>query len=100
MTLCMCALSSRNILMKPKFINFYEHLIICHGNQKLQAISSLRFDRNKSVVIGDLTCGATSWDPNSSSSSVVAFGSTLNFVDTRKMDITQEVTNAHKGAIR
>ena len=65
-----------------------------------QAISSLRFDKVESVAVGDLTCGASSWDPNSSSSSVVAHGSTLKFVDTRKMEITQEVKNAHKGAIR
>lgn len=31
---------------------------------------------------------------------VAAYGSSLNFIDTRKMEVTQEVTNAHKGAIR
>lgn len=48
----------------------------------------------------DLTCGASSWDPNSASAGVAAYGSSLNFIDTRKMEVTQEVMNAHKGAIR
>ena len=65
-----------------------------------QATSTLLLSRNESVVVGDLTCGATSWDPNSSTSSVAAYGSSLSFVDTRKMIVTQEVVNAHKGAIR
>lgn len=65
-----------------------------------QATATLNLSRNESVVVGDLTCGATSWDPNSSTSCVAAYGSSLNFVDTRKMIVTQEVPNAHKGAIR
>ena len=79
-------------MQKPRILTFF--FIFS------QAVSTLQFDRNDGVAVGDLTCGAASWDPNSSSSSVVANGSTLYFVDTRKMEVTKEVANAHKGAIR
>lgn len=66
----------------------------------LKATSSLYQNQNESVIVGNLTCGACSWDPDSASAFVAAYGSSLNFVDKRKMEVTKEVVNAHKGAIR
>jgi hypothetical protein len=43
-------------------------------------VSSLRFDKDKSVSLNELTCGTVSWHPTTPTACAVGFGSTLHLI--------------------
>ena len=70
------------------------------GESNLDVVSSLYVERNDPIGFSNLNSGCSSWDPHNLNSCAAVFGSTLQLIDTRKMESTCENIAAHSGIIR
>ena len=61
---------------------------------------TLTIDNHDALRVGDWCPGATAWDPHNQSTCAIGSFSKLCIADTRKMEITQQIPDAHQGGVR
>jgi WD40 repeat protein len=65
-----------------------------------KVIGSLVVDTKAACPVSDWCPGAVAWDPHNQSICAIGSFSKLCIADTRKMEITQQIPDAHQGGIR
>mmetsp|Transcript_22477 Transcript_22477/g.32811 ORF Transcript_22477/g.32811 Transcript_22477/m.32811 type:complete len:386 (-) Transcript_22477:121-1278(-) len=66
----------------------------------VSSVGSISTTTQENVDIGEFAAGGAAWDPHNVNLAAIASDSSLRFIDTRKLQVTSCVSNAHKGGIR
>lgn len=71
------------------------------GESAIQQLSKFSLPSSSSNVnVGDWVSGGAAWDPHNQQTCAVASGSDLRLLDTRTMEASAHVQDAHTGAVR